>query len=189
MPDSNVESCPFCQVNPRSVTLVGKYASVVREPYPISVGHVLIVPHRHVGSFFDLTVPEVTDIVTLLFQTRVAIDTKHHPQGYTIGIDSGQAAGQSVPHVCIQLVPRYSSEPAPKGVRNVIPEKYVHEGYKRIMQEVSSEVKIVRQAGPRKEGHPLGSRRLPMAGPPHQLPQHMAKPNGLQRPAPPNLPK
>ena len=67
----------------------------------------MAIPRRHVGSFFDLTVEERDAILTLLEEAQKGVDAEFHPDGYNIGINDGAAAGQTVPHLHIHLIPRY----------------------------------------------------------------------------------
>jgi diadenosine tetraphosphate (Ap4A) HIT family hydrolase len=85
----------------------------------------LVIPKRHVRSFFDLTVAEQLDALNLLQRAKQDLDQQYAPQGYNIGINDGPAAGQTIPHLHIHLIPRYSGDrPDPRGgVRWIIPEK------------------------------------------------------------------
>jgi len=98
---------------------------VVRDAFPISPGHTLIIPKRHVGSFFELEADERAELLALLDKAKVVADEEFSPQGYNIGINDGAAAGQTVPHLHIHLIPRYQGDrPDPRGgVRWIIPEK------------------------------------------------------------------
>jgi diadenosine tetraphosphate (Ap4A) HIT family hydrolase len=93
--------------------------------FPVSPGHALVIPRRHVASFFDLTEDEVADMMALVRKVKLLVDARFRPDGYNIGINVGEAAGQSVFHVHMHLIPRYAGDvPDPKGgVRGVIPEK------------------------------------------------------------------
>jgi diadenosine tetraphosphate (Ap4A) HIT family hydrolase len=98
---------------------------VVRDGFPISPGHTLIIPRRHIGSFFELTGGERTSLLVLLDQAKEDLDGKFQPDGFNIGINDGAAAGQTVPHLHIHLIPRFLGDrPDPRGgVRWIIPEK------------------------------------------------------------------
>ena len=93
--------------------------------YPVSPGHALIIPKRHVASYFDLTNHEREAMNVMAQYVRQKIDSRFHPDGYNIGINVGKAAGQSVFHVHMHLIPRYKGDVEnPKGgVRGVIPSK------------------------------------------------------------------
>lgn len=84
-----------------------------------------MIPKRHIGSFFDTTVDERQALLALLEDAKLAAVTELHPSGFNIGINDGAAAGQTVPHLHIHLIPRYIGDMAdPRGgVRWVIPDK------------------------------------------------------------------
>ena len=96
-----------------------------RDGYPVSPGHSLIVPKRHTGSFFTLSEQERQALLVLLDQAKAAAEAELRPDGYNIGINDGPAAGQTVPHLHIHLIPRFKGDQAdPRGgVRWVVPEK------------------------------------------------------------------
>ena len=98
---------------------------VIRDAFPISPGHTLIIPKRHVSSFFDLETDERAELLALLDKAKTAADEEFSPNGYNIGINDGAAAGQTVPHLHLHLIPRVEGDlPDPRGgVRWVIPEK------------------------------------------------------------------
>ncbi|MBB1073315.1 HIT family protein [Rhodoferax sp. 4810] len=120
--------CPFCTLLPERILLQNASGLMVRDGFAVSVGHSLIIPHRHVGSFFDLTATERGDLLALLDLAKNELDALHRPDGYNIGINDGAAAGQTVPHLHIHLIPRYAGDvPDPRGgVRWVIPGKAVY---------------------------------------------------------------
>ena len=119
------KSCPFCSLPESRLVSTSKHGLVVRDAYPVSPGHALVIPRRHTGSFFDLTPEERTDLLDLLDEAKRAIDAKFAPQAYNIGINDGPAAGQTVPHLHIHLIPRYDGDrPDPRGgVRWLFPDK------------------------------------------------------------------
>jgi hypothetical protein len=79
---------------------------VIRDGFPISPGHTLIIPNRHVGSFFELEGDERIELLALLDKAKIILDAEFKPQGYNIGINDGPAAGQTVPH----LIPRFTDD-------------------------------------------------------------------------------
>jgi diadenosine tetraphosphate (Ap4A) HIT family hydrolase len=100
-------------------------AFVIADAYPVSRGHALIVARRHVESFFDLSEDETAHIVALLRRAKTRLDETCQPAGYNVGINVGMDAGQTIMHVHLHLIPRYSGDVAQPegGVRNVIPGK------------------------------------------------------------------
>ena len=111
----------------RRVEIICETATCVAffDGYPVSPGHALIVPKRHVSSYFDLTDHEREAMNVMLQYVKRVVDERFHPDGYNIGINVGQAAGQSVYHCHMHLIPRYAGDVEnPKGgVRGVIPKK------------------------------------------------------------------
>ena len=98
---------------------------VVLDGYPVSRGHTLVIPKRHVGSFFELEGNERDDILSMLDQAKTHLNAEYAPDGYNIGINDGPAAGQTVPHLHVHLIPRYrGDQDDPRGgVRWIFPEK------------------------------------------------------------------
>ena len=76
----------------------------------LSRGHVLVVPKRHVASFFDLNPEEHGAITALLCQAQARIQAEHAPDGYNIGVNVGKAGGQARMHVHVHLIPRYAGD-------------------------------------------------------------------------------
>jgi len=118
-------NCPFCTVPPERIVIERPSAFVIRDAYPVSLGHTLIIPRRHVASFFECSADEQLVLLELLTLARDAIHRELQPSGHNIGINDGSAAGQTVPHLHIHLIPRYAGDsPDPRGgVRWVLPEK------------------------------------------------------------------
>jgi len=107
------------------VTRQNELAYCTCDTYPVSPGHSLVVPFRHCAGFFDLTPEEMTACMELLAEERLAIEEEFKPDGYNVGINVNAAAGQSIFHVHIHLIPRYTGDsPNPQGgVRQVLLEK------------------------------------------------------------------
>ncbi len=122
---STSESCPFCDPSKARVFLQDPLAIALWDGYPVSPGHALIIPRRHTPSWFDTTESERSALLTLIDSAKVIIDQRHRPDGYNIGINVGAAAGQTVFHLHIHLIPRFKGDVAdPRGgVRHVIPAK------------------------------------------------------------------
>ncbi len=118
--------CPFCKVeSERDIIASSPLSIAFFDGFPVSPGHALIIPRRHVASFFDLTKDEQMDMLRLADSVKSVIDEKFLPNGYNVGVNVGEAAGQSVFHVHLHLIPRYKGDvPNPRGgVRGVIPSK------------------------------------------------------------------
>lgn len=119
------ETCIFCTRGEEQAVHRHELALVLPDTYPLTKGHSLVVPRRHVASFFDLTMDERVAILELLDRAKADIDEKHAPDGYNIGINNGAAAGQTVMHVHMHLIPRYANDTSdPRGgVRWIFPDR------------------------------------------------------------------
>jgi len=119
--------CPFCR-NPEFI-IENELAFASWDSYPVNPGHCLITPRRHIAEYFQATAEEKAAIWTLVDEMKAIIDKEHQPDGYNIGVNIGTAAGQSVPHIHIHIIPRYWGDVEnPKGgVRGVIPHKQKYE--------------------------------------------------------------
>jgi diadenosine tetraphosphate (Ap4A) HIT family hydrolase len=117
--------CPFCSLLADRFVLESEFAVVIRDGFPVSPGHTLVIPRRHVASFFDITDAERADLMSLLAAARDDLEREFHPAGYNVGINDGPAAGQTVPHLHVHLIPRYEGdcEDPRGGVRWVLPDK------------------------------------------------------------------
>jgi len=117
--------CPFCSLPSDRHVLANDRVIAIRDAFPVAPGHTLVIPRRHVGSFFDVTDDERAAMMQLLIQARDDLEREFGPSGYNIGINDGPAAGQTVPHLHIHLIPRYAGDCAdPRGgVRWIMPEK------------------------------------------------------------------
>jgi diadenosine tetraphosphate (Ap4A) HIT family hydrolase len=120
--------CPFCSLPTERFVLQSGYAVVIRDAFPVSPGHTLIIPKRHVASFFEVTEAERADLMSLLAAARDDLDREFRPAGYNVGINDGAAAGQTVPHLHVHLIPRFAGdrEDPRGGVRWVLPDKAVY---------------------------------------------------------------
>lgn len=118
-------SCPFCTPLPDSVFHDSPLAIGLWDQFPVSPGHALLIPRRHVATWFDATREEHLALLDGIDVARKLIDAKHHPAGYNIGVNIGREAGQTVFHLHVHVIPRYDGDvPDPTGgVRHVIPRK------------------------------------------------------------------
>jgi diadenosine tetraphosphate (Ap4A) HIT family hydrolase len=118
-------NCPFCTLPPERIVQENQHAVFVFDAYPVSQGHSLIIPKRHVASWFDVTTIERDSMISLLDLAKEKITSEASPDGFNIGINDGPVAGQTVPHLHMHLIPRYANDqPDPRGgIRWVIPEK------------------------------------------------------------------
>jgi diadenosine tetraphosphate (Ap4A) HIT family hydrolase len=119
------QTCPFCSTAPSEILLENSLAYAKWDKFPVSMGHLLIISKRHVGDYFEATVGEKAKLWELVDQCKELLDKEKHPDGYNIGINVGETAGQTIPHLHIHLIPRYKGdmENPRGGVRHVIPSK------------------------------------------------------------------
>lgn len=117
--------CPFCTLPQDRIVDQNDLAMVIRDGFPVSPGHTLVIPKRHVGSFFELGEEEVQAMMGLLKKAKANLDKEFNPDSYNIGVNDGPQAGQTVPHVHMHLIPRYEGDVKdPRGgVRWLIPKK------------------------------------------------------------------
>lgn len=121
-----MSDCPFCaRMNAGDVLCVSTLSAALYDRYPVSPGHCLLVPRRHVTLFFDLTTEEQRDLFELVPTVRKTLDDCWKPDAYNIGLNVGEAAGQTVPHTHLHLIPRFIGDvPDPRGgVRWIIPKR------------------------------------------------------------------
>jgi diadenosine tetraphosphate (Ap4A) HIT family hydrolase len=123
------EGCLFCKIargeTNREIIAEFDHCYAMKDNYPVSPGHLLIIPYRHIDNWFEADEEVQVDIIRALSILKKRLDTEHHPDGYNIGANCGEAAGQSVHHLHVHLIPRYNGDVEdPKGgVRGVIPSK------------------------------------------------------------------
>ena len=118
-------TCPFCCPADDRIVRAFDAVLVLRDGFPISPGHTLIVPRRHVRSFFALTPDEQAGMLEALNWAKAELTRSQRPDAFNVGLNDGPAAGQTVPHCHLHLIPRYVGDvPDPRGgVRWIIPGK------------------------------------------------------------------
>jgi diadenosine tetraphosphate (Ap4A) HIT family hydrolase len=117
--------CPFCTVQPDRVFFQDALVLGLWDAYPVSPGHALLVPRRHVATWFDATDEEQAALGGAIRAAKSEIERRHRPDGYNVGFNAGEVAGQTVFHLHLHVIPRYQGDsPDPRGgVRGVIPGK------------------------------------------------------------------
>jgi ATP adenylyltransferase len=123
--DRKVE-CPFCDLSNDRIISENELAVAIRDDYPVTEGHTLIIPRRHVSDYFDLYQPERNAIEQLALECRESLKASDKSiDGFNVGANSGASAGQTVDHVHLHLIPRSIGDmDNPRGgVRGVIPDK------------------------------------------------------------------
>ena len=117
------EDCPFCRPASDRLFHLGQSVLGIWDLFPVSRGHALLVPKRHVASWFEATLDEQQELLEAIQLAKAEIERDHQPDGFNVGINIGSAAGQTVPHLHVHVIPRYSGDmDDPRGgVRGVIP--------------------------------------------------------------------
>ncbi|MGE0394316.1 MAG: HIT family protein [Vicinamibacterales bacterium] len=100
--------CVFCHLAPGRILGENEHAVWILDANPVSEGHSLVVPKRHVESFFEVTPQEREAMLSLLDRAREHAAKTHAPSGFNISIDEGAAADQSMVHLHMNLIPRYA---------------------------------------------------------------------------------
>jgi diadenosine tetraphosphate (Ap4A) HIT family hydrolase len=123
--DRALIDCPFCCISEARIVGENEHAVWIYDGFPVSPGHSLVIPKRHVHSFFEISEVERASLLALLDHAKGLADKTLNPNGFNIGINDGPAAGQTVSHLHIHLIPRFKEDQKdPRGgVRWVIPEK------------------------------------------------------------------
>jgi diadenosine tetraphosphate (Ap4A) HIT family hydrolase len=119
-------SCPFCdRLEDGAFAETSEQTVAFPDAFPVTPGHHLLVPRRHVADFFQLTAEEQADLWLLLARLRDRLFREYSPDGINVGMNVGEAAGQTVAHAHVHVIPRYGGDVAdPRGgVRWVVPEK------------------------------------------------------------------
>ena len=116
---------PFCALPIERIIDSNDLGITIRDGFPVTPGHTLVIPKRHVGSWFEIGHEEQQCLMELLTKAQKALEKEFNPDGYNVGINDGPAAGQTVPHLHMHLIPRFKGDlDDPRGgVRWIIPEK------------------------------------------------------------------
>jgi len=118
-----MKGCPFCDT--ADAVLSSELAYARFDKYPVTPGHLLVLTRRHLASYFNATADEKSALLELLDAGKTLLEERFKPAGYNIGINVGDAAGQTIAHLHVHLIPRYRGDmPDPRGgVRGVIPDR------------------------------------------------------------------
>src|SRR5262249_9115523 len=98
--------CPFCHLEASRICLENEFAAVFPDAFPISEGHTFVVPKRHVASLFDLPEEEQAALWRLVALARGKLMSELKPDGFNVGVNDGPAAGQTVMHAHVHIIPR-----------------------------------------------------------------------------------
>ena len=119
-----LNDCIFCKLSPKRIVAENKLAMVVRDEFPVTPLHSLVIPKRHVADYFGLYQPEINAINQLLMDQKAVVSkTDSSVTGFNIGMNCGESAGQTISHCHVHLIPRRKGDVAkPRGgIRHVIP--------------------------------------------------------------------
>lgn len=121
-----MKDCFFCQAFENNDYFLKNELAFARfDGFPVSKGHLEVIPKRHIKDWWEATDEERMAIFKLIDEAKKILDEKYHPDAYNIGMNLGEKAGQSIMHLHVHLIPRYDGDVQnPRGgVRGVIPEK------------------------------------------------------------------
>ena len=118
-------NCVFCKIDKKRILFETSEWIAIYDAYPVSKGHTLLIPKEHYETYFDLPNQLKESLQFRLKQVKEILDNEFHPNGYNIGCNCGEAAGQTVMHFHMHIIPRYKGdcENPRGGVRGVIPSK------------------------------------------------------------------
>jgi diadenosine tetraphosphate (Ap4A) HIT family hydrolase len=116
------KNCIFCNITDR-IFKENEVFFAIEDRFPVSKGHSLIIPKKHIVSFFELDTGDMDPLLQLIKEVKIEIDKKCSPDGYNIGVNDGRCAGRTVDHLHFHLIPRYEGDvPEPRGgVRKILP--------------------------------------------------------------------
>ena len=128
-----MDKCLFCNIyeSPKNKIIAeSSLAFAIYDGFPVNEGHILVIPKRHFGSFFDATEQEINQIYDLLNKCKAILDNKYHPTGYNVGVNVGYDGRQTIMHLHIHLIPRYKGdvENPRGGIRKLKPQLVYYEG-------------------------------------------------------------
>jgi diadenosine tetraphosphate (Ap4A) HIT family hydrolase len=120
-----LSDCPFCFFRLERLWIAAEHAVAVRDAYPVGEGHTLVLTRKHVASLYELSEDEQEGVWELVSEVRKQLLTGLKPNGFNIGVNDGLAAGQTVMHAHVHVIPRWNGDvPDPRGgIRWVIADK------------------------------------------------------------------
>jgi len=120
-------TCTYCSLAQARIVEESALSIAFKDAFPVSDGHTLIIPRRHTASFFDLTLQEREDMMNLMARVKLKLQDEFNPQGFNVGVNECFAAGQTVMHTSMHLIPRFKGDVTdPRGgVRWLFPDKAI----------------------------------------------------------------
>ena len=104
-------NCPYCNFDEYDIIDKNEFGVILPEPNALSKGHSVIIPLRHVSSFFDITDKERKSLMSLLELARNELKLRHQPTGFHVGFNDGNVFGDSAEHLHIHIIPCYEKMP------------------------------------------------------------------------------
>ena len=122
------DKCPFCHQAVDRIVFKNELCYALYDRFPVSNGHLLVIPFRHFSSYFEATAEETAAIWSLVSYSHGVLQEKYKPDGFNIGINIGQHSGQTIFHLHVHVIPRYRGdvENPRGGVRGVIESKRIY---------------------------------------------------------------
>jgi diadenosine tetraphosphate (Ap4A) HIT family hydrolase len=122
------QDCPFCRLETHRIRLESEFAGAFPDRFPVTQGHTLVIPKRHVASLFELPDEEQAAVWRLVAHVRALLLAEFKPDGFNVGLNDGTAAGQTVSHAHVHVIPRRHGDVAdPRGgVRWIMPHMAAH---------------------------------------------------------------
>lgn len=123
-------TCPFCGLDDRQILASNRSVWAIADAFPVNPGHTLVVTKRHVEHFFVLSPEERADVIEMLATVYKALKKDHKLDGVNVGMNVGDAAGQTVKHAHVHVIPRFRGdvEDPRGGVRGVVPARRLYPG-------------------------------------------------------------
>ena len=100
-------SNPFKNLPEDKKIHVGKHFFIIEDNYPVSPGHLLIISNKEKTDYFELSEDEQKELTHLIYVSKIIIEQKYNPDGYNIGMNCGESAGQTIFHFHCHIIPRY----------------------------------------------------------------------------------
>jgi diadenosine tetraphosphate (Ap4A) HIT family hydrolase len=124
----NRPACPFCELPKGRILLETEATLAFFDAYPVTEGHALVIPKRHIASIFELPSQELDAMWIQVAVVRAVLLERFKPAGFNVGVNDGASAGQTVSHAHVHVIPRRKGDTAdPRGgIRWIIPGKAVY---------------------------------------------------------------
>jgi diadenosine tetraphosphate (Ap4A) HIT family hydrolase len=120
-----LNQCPLCALGRGRESIQSEHAIAFLDGFPVAEGHTLVIPRRHVASLYELAAAEQNAVWELVGQVREHLVTQLAPDGFNVGLNDGVAAGQTIMHAHVHIIPRWKGDvPDPRGgIRWMLPAK------------------------------------------------------------------